>query len=595
MDLSQSLVSVITKPTFVFVQLEPPQPSLTTSTAPLPSWGSSPINPKNRINSLDVTRSHWRVDGATMCGRQFYVVPTCLLPNLVPLRVDVFIPDQEQHPPELREALQSSFSACMRHARLGQLGISRHLCRALDHHCAENPRFWHDYQTLPFGSKLIFENIAADVKAMTLTVEPAHDLERQLLSVPSLQKLWRGDVPIHSWPRVVDLNRLRLKQQLHDSISVINMVAESGGLSTRDFVFKSSTVGPKFLYRELKFLLTNSHHVNLIGAPLYIVTKKCNFGGKHGICGFILPYYPLGSIRDILPIRTLAGTLTFRQQINWSRQIVSALIHIREVAGTFYSDLRPDNVLLSQSEPNGPENLVLCDFEQRGNWHEWCPPEILYQMYAANLCAHPSPAAQSQLPQDLVNKRHDSNLSGNPLDRRTFNTHPLGSNPEWCSLSWDEQEKAQVYSLGLLLYCIFEGMSNVRVSIANAWPCEPDVEFPHFKRTPPSMRYCIRRCTIDAPDWVLKEKRSEEGGIPLRRPGRVTRMDGKLYPAGHINANEDNKPVAETVFETAKAWWKSEIGMAKRFFESAPWRDGNTGKERPTLREVLAMLDGFDE
>lgn len=57
-----------------------------------------------------------------------------------------------------------------------------------------------------------------------------------------------------------------------------------------------------------------------------------------------------------------------------------------------------------------------------------------------------------------------------------------------------------------LLYCIFEGVSNVRISLANAWPCEPDIEFPQLRRTLISMRECIRRCTIDAPELELEQE-----------------------------------------------------------------------------------------
>lgn len=591
MELSHSLVSAISKPTFLFSQVQRPRGSIPDSATPLPLWDSSSLNPKNRIDSLDVTHLRWRIDGATMCGRQFYAVPTCLLPELIPLRIDVLAPDQEQHPPDLRESLQSSFSVCMRHPRLGNLGISRHLCRALDHYCERNPSFLQEYQGLPFGSKLVFENVAANVKAMTLTVVPAHDLERQLLSVSSLQNLWGETVPGHSWPQVVDLGRLRLKRQLHDSISVVSIKIGNSCVSNENFVFKSSTNDPRFVYHELKLLLTNPHHVNLMGPPLYIVTKRCNFGGKHGVCGFILPYYPLGSIRDVLPVETASGTLTFMQRLNWSRQIVSALIHIREVTGTFYSDLRPDNVLLSKIETHGRDDVILCDLEQRGNWHEWCAPEILYRMYAENLRAHPSSAARGYLPQELIAKHLQNNIFSNHTETQIFKTGPHGGNPAWFSLSSSAQEKAQVYSLGLLLYCIFEGVSNPRVSLANAWPCDPDVEFPEFRRTPDIIRHCIRQCTVDAPEWESEDERSPMKPSVHSGLGRVTRVDGRLYPARRGDTDRDASHIADAVLATAKAWWENELRRTKRFFENEDWRTGHMGKERLTLREVLAMLD----
>jgi hypothetical protein len=30
-------------------------------------------------------------------------------------------------------------------------------------------------------------------------------------------------------------------------------------------------------------------------------------------------------------------------------------------------------------------SVILCDFEQRGNWHEWSSPEVLYRQYIENI------------------------------------------------------------------------------------------------------------------------------------------------------------------------------------------------------------------
>ena len=527
-----------------------------------------------------------------MCGRQFYAVPTHLLPNLVPLRIDVFIPDQEQYPQDLRTNLHSSFSVCMRHPRLEHLGISGHLCRALDHYCGQNSDFLRDYQKLPFGSKLVFENISADVKAMSLTVVPAHDLERQLLSVASLQKLWQQQIPPHSWPKIIDLECMILKRQLHDSISLVGIQDKSACPSNEDLIFKSSTNGPKFIYHELKFLLSNPPHKNVMDRPLYVVTKKSNFGGKHGVCGFILPFYPLGSIRDILPYRALSGTLKPRQQFEWSRQLVSALIHIRDVTGTFYSDLRPDNVLLSGSAGDKSQNIILCDFEQRGNWHEWCAPEVLYGMYAENLRASPSSVDFSNVPQNLVDAYWRNNVFRIQSKRKDLRFGPHGSNSAWFSLSPQSQEKAQVYTLGLLLYCVFEGVSNVRVSLANAWPYEPDIEFPEFRRTPLLMQELIRRCTIDAPEWEHEQDGAARG--VHKCPLGLTRLDGRLYPRGQAFSYVGSSDAVEAVLEATQAWWEREVERARKFFESDDWQTDNIGGNRPTLREVLAMLDNIE-
>ena len=177
--------------------------------------------------------------------------------------------------------------------------------------------------------------------------------------------------------------------------------------------------------------------------PLYVVTKKSNFGSKHGVCGFILPFYPLGSIRDILPYRALSGTLKARHQFEWSRQLFPALIHIRDVTGTF-SDLRPDNVLVSGSARDESQNVILCDFEQRGNWYEWCTLEVLCGMYAENLRACPSSIDSGNVPHDLVNAHWRSDVLSIQSKRRNLKFGLHGSNSAWFSLSPQSREKAQV-------------------------------------------------------------------------------------------------------------------------------------------------------
>lgn len=606
MELSHSLLDSILKATFEMSRpLEkPPEHVYSPTDSP---WESSPVNPKNRIDSLSPgTNSKWRVDGATVCGTQFYVVPTCLLPNLVPLRIDLFTPDQADHPKELRKALQSSFSVVMRDPSLARLGICRHLCRALDYHSDIIPGFWGNYQALPFGSKLVFENITGDVKNMTLSIVPAYDLEKKSLSVVSLQRLWEGEVPRENWPEIIDLNRLRLTRQIHDSISLVYIAEHHRESINEDFIFKSNTNDFKFIYHELLFLLRTPPHANLMTSPKYVVTKTSCFGGKRFVCGFILPYYPLGSIRDALPFRTLHGTLAIKHQLKWSRQVTSALIHIQEYGKTFYSDLRPDNVLLSAALPSisqpsdDCEDAVLIDFEQRGNWHEWCAPEILYRSYLeqVRLCLH-SPSSSSpevlrwqnlvHFPPEHTSPGISSDSSHLHHEKKSGSYHPdtygQSTNVPWFSLpSACAQEAAQVYSLGLFIYCVFEGLSNCRISVANAYPCEPDVEFPLFtQRTPEDVRILIRKCTVGAREWERAERH-----VP-----RVVRIGKRLFPEGKIvsclNGSEEHE--TENIWDTATLWWKNELARTESFMHHAQERLDRYVRERPTLREVLIMLE----
>ena len=486
----------------------------------------------------------------------------------------------------------------MRHSRVGNLGISRHICRALDYHCEQHPSFFQEYQCLPFGSRLSFDNVAVDVKKMRLRILPAHDLERELLSVSSLKERWRTDVHPQSWPSVIDVSALRLISQLHDSISMVHYLPEGNQSSRSKFqvlVFKSTTYEPSYLYHELKFLLTNPEHPNIMGPPLHIVTKKSSFGGKRGVCGFLLPYYHEGSIRDKIAFETHLGTMNFERQLHWSQQITSALVHISQKAGTFYSDLRPDNVLFtgSKSGLKNDDKVVLCDFEQRGNWHEWCAPEILYTMYAGNLDPYSeSSFHDSNAASDLLTSFSCISEPGNPSTKRRMQNGPHGGNRPWFSLSTDAREKAQVYSLGLLLYCIFEGVSNPMVSLSNAWPYEPHVEFPTFKSTPLKIRDLIYKCTIDAPKWHTCDGEDDlDGKKNSRETSRVIRIGSKLHASERTFTETEGADMQEQVLKTAQRWWVQELQEAAHYFKSEAWLHGHIGMERPSLHEVLDILD----
>jgi serine/threonine protein kinase len=148
--------------------------------------------------------------------------------------------------------------------------------------------------------------------------------------------------------------------QVHDTVS---NVEAPGGYLDGIAVFKSGVASFDHTYHELRFLLTVPPHAFIMPRPLAIVTKKAVFGAKRGVVGFLFRHFPAGSIRDILPSRQRTRTLSNEVKLKWSRQAIAAMLHIHESVGSFYSDLRPDNALLDEDG----DNVVLCDFEQRGN------------------------------------------------------------------------------------------------------------------------------------------------------------------------------------------------------------------------------------
>ncbi len=58
----------------------------------------------------------------------------------------------------------------------------------------------------------------------------------------------------------------------------------------------------------------------------------------------------------------------------WALQIASDLVHFAKSSTGYFLDQKLDNIVLQM---RGSEcNAVLIDFEQRGAWFSWSPPEI---------------------------------------------------------------------------------------------------------------------------------------------------------------------------------------------------------------------------
>ncbi|KAL3463861.1 kinase-like domain-containing protein [Aspergillus heterothallicus] len=574
MELSHLIVDAVWRPSFVLKyhelknHLHPSSGRIGT-----PSWDRSFLNPRNRVDSLDTTFSRWRIDGATICGNCIYAIPLDLLPDLPPLRILLYVADQTELPAALREGLDACTGVPLRDGKaISMLGLSRHLCRALDNHCAHYPEFLQQYLKLPFGSRLTFEDISSDVAGMRLGIERDYDIESNMETLQRLQESW-PEVARDAWPATIDVYHLRLIKQLNEAISLVQAPGH------RSVIFKAATTSLHHTYHELRFLLTCPPHPHVMPRPLAIVTKKSAFGGKHGVIGFLLQYFEAGSLRDILPARQRAGTLPNSLKLRWGRQVTSALVHVSR-AGTFYSDLRPDNVLLDSDE-----NVVLCDFEQRGNWYEWCAPEILYRQYAENI--------RTRLPNRIINSPFQCMLArythAHTLATSTCYTSaetPMEArNRAWFALPPIAQEKASVYSLGLLLYTIFEGQSNVQRNIANQFPMEPDVEFPTIRRTPNSIEEIIKQCTGDVPDWQVVGLQSESS--------RVVRVGGLLYPEAQTNLPRDTWETFNTVMASFLSFWNIELARADKFLESPEWKTGDFGRSRPRLSEVLNALENL--
>uniref|UniRef100_A0A8H7NA00 Protein kinase domain-containing protein n=1 Tax=Bionectria ochroleuca TaxID=29856 RepID=A0A8H7NA00_BIOOC len=505
MELSEQSIHDVIHPTAAFSshRLNGDDASSSVGLAEM-NWQTSSLNPKNRIDSLDMPKHPlWEIDGCTAFGGQFYAVPLFLDP-MRPLRVDVFIPEPSKLPLNIRELLDVDVTFHTRDKeRISRLGLTRHVLRILQFWVTsmEDPR--KIYKNLPFGSRIVLQNIPINISQANIIVAPSHALEMQLLSVPELEAFWGPDIRL---PPCVDIGEVAYMSQLHDSVCLVSI----GG---RVWIFKALTSYPKYLYHELRQLLKISPHPNIVSQPAHLVTKKCSFGGKTAVLGFTLEYHPPGSLRDLIPFLQLHGNVGLQDKVKWAVELSSALVHLRENSKTFYPDLRLDNIVLSADG-----SVVMVDFEQRGVWCEFAAPEVNAIEYIRLL------AIDQEIPESA--SAHYSQLLSKMLPRwedmgqgEDYRWPSDGYNIPWSCLTQKEQESCEVYMLGRVLWCIFEAKSAPQRAAAwLSYRWEPIVEFPDYTgRTPGPLRDLIDRCTRGRRPGLSKHIVREGNQLVLRR------------------------------------------------------------------------------
>lgn len=260
-----------------------------------PSWLGSALNLKNRVDSLDAGQhTMWSIDGCGAGGTRFFALPH-FTRSKQPLRIDLYIPEQKDHREAVFDIFNSGAAISCARERLIDLLICRYLVRALDVWSASKPNFEKVYMEMPFGSFIVIDQMSVEIRDMTIHLVPVYEIELQWLSVPKLQEKWK--IPSSRWPETIDISQLENLTQLHETITLVRLSCKP---SSDTFVFKSTTDEVRFLYDELGALLEMETHPNITPKPLYIVTKKCAFGGKVGNCDFIMEYHPAGTLRDVL-------------------------------------------------------------------------------------------------------------------------------------------------------------------------------------------------------------------------------------------------------------------------------------------------------
>ena len=280
--------------------------------------------------------------------------------------------------------------------------------------------------------------------------------------------------------------------------------------------------------------------------------------------GFLIEYHREGSLRDILAVRRLQGTLALDDQLKWASQVVEALQHIKSKGPGWYCDLRLDNILLSDKG-----DVVMIDFEQRGVLPDFASPMDNYLQYVNALVNDPlllDPATKKEY-RDLYEVH-----IGPFVPKRRDQHH--GCVP-WLCMSKSERDASEMYMLGRLFWCIFESVSSPQKELWMEYLYEPEYEFPEFRHTPKPLRQLILSCV---PDWIMVDK-------------RIQRKDYQL--SVRVSSKGGNQ--GRNAFEDMIDVWQRELDRAKGFLrtrgeKSVRTKDENPQDGRLTLDDVLMKL-----
>ncbi|KAK4196058.1 hypothetical protein QBC40DRAFT_268808 [Triangularia verruculosa] len=373
---------------------------------------------------------------------------------------------------------------------------------------------------------------------------------------------------------------LKLVFHAHENISIVQI----GGLADDEtlFVFKALMEETHYMYHELRLLLSMKSHPNIIARPHGLVMKSRQGDSEPGIVGFLLQLYPGPTLQRKLQI---AGpTITMAEKLSWSRQLASALIHLRTQGPGYFPDFKPNNIVFA--EPSAANELhhtptssvtrpILLDFEQRGTWYTWAPPEVRYIEYL-ELLALTSGEGQIRQRYTALLKQNFPHWSPEPgFLKRSISNARDGYNFAWTSLTEEGRAKAQMYAFGKVLWCIFEGVPSPdgpRRVESFLEDFQQNQNFPEFQASPPAIQQLIRRCTAGALDWG-----SQNSG--------VVRDGDRIVPWGreacaHVTAAEAQ--------DAATQWWQNELALAEEFVQ---YQYGSrNGREDIVVPEHVAQL-----
>jgi hypothetical protein len=128
------------------------------------------------------------------------------------------------------------------------------------------------------------------------------------------------------------------------------------------------------IYHELKVLLTLPQSTLIMPEPLYLVMTGSSGAREDLVCGFVLEIIEKGTLDKYIPVATASGQFQLPDQIQFAKQLASAVLLVNSLPGMFISDLKTDNITVR--DVHGYGTITLIDFEMNSNIFAWAAPEI---------------------------------------------------------------------------------------------------------------------------------------------------------------------------------------------------------------------------
>ncbi|KAJ4286402.1 hypothetical protein N0V88_008025 [Collariella sp. IMI 366227] len=137
------------------------------------------------------------------------------------------------------------------------------------------------------------------------------------------------------------------------------------------------------------------------------------------------------------------------QRLRWARQVTEALVQVNaQGQAGFYPDMKPDNIILRQTQKVGVTDAVLIDLEQRGGWFTWSPPEVAYLEYLEILVDNdgmPEGDLKNEITDELKIYYDDQDWSPEKSGQRNYHNARGGFSSPWLALLRKRQQDLHLW------------------------------------------------------------------------------------------------------------------------------------------------------